>query len=157
MCSSGWLHFFQNKKNGNKDWTAALYSWSYWLQIYSRESEAQAQGPAKVLVLSLQQSHAHYYRLYEKGTTRAILGLQGLHLSNAFWHPNMFQQVWVWSYSALGVLNSGGNTKTIVTHLREVHYRLATVMWCLSIICQYVSAGGLRVLIKVQDKVTQEV
>ena len=32
LCSSQWLHFFWNEKNSNKDWPAAPYSWSYWLQ-----------------------------------------------------------------------------------------------------------------------------
>ena len=41
-------------------------------KIYTRESEVEAQGSAKALVLSLKQFHAHYYRLYEKGTTRAM-------------------------------------------------------------------------------------
>ena len=62
-------------------------------KIYTRESEAEAQGLAKALVLSLKQFHDHYYRLYKKGTTRAIVGLQGLHFSDAFWHLNMSASV----------------------------------------------------------------
>ena len=40
-------------------------------KIDTRESGAEAHGPAKALVLSLKQFHAHYYRLYKKGKTRA--------------------------------------------------------------------------------------
>ena len=57
--------------------------------VYTKESEAETQGPAKALVLSFKQFHVQYYRLYEKGTTRAMVGLKGLHSSNAFWHPNI--------------------------------------------------------------------
>ena len=62
-------------------------------EIYTRESEAEARGLAKALVLSLKQFHADYYRLYEKGTTRAMVSLQGLHLSNAFQYSNMSASV----------------------------------------------------------------
>ena len=58
-------------------------------KIYTRESEAETHGQAKVLVLSLKQYHAHYYRFYEKGTTRAMVGLQGLHMSETFWCLNV--------------------------------------------------------------------
>ena len=58
-------------------------------KIFTRESEAEAQVLAKALVLSFEQFHAHYYRLYEKGTTRAMVGHQGLHSSDAFWHLNV--------------------------------------------------------------------
>ena len=44
-------------------------------KIYALESEVGAQGLAKALVLSLKQFHAHYYRLYKRGTTRAMVGL----------------------------------------------------------------------------------
>ena len=49
-------------------------------KIYTRESEARTRGPAKALVLSLKQFHAHFYRIYEKGTTKAMVGLQVLTL-----------------------------------------------------------------------------
>ena len=54
-------------------------------KTYTRESEAETHGKAKALVLSLKQYHTHYYRFYEKGTTRAMVGLQGLHMSDTFW------------------------------------------------------------------------
>ena len=41
-------------------------------KIYTRESEVETQGQTKALVLSLKQYHTHYFRFYEKGTTRAI-------------------------------------------------------------------------------------
>ena len=53
-------------------------------KIYTRESEAVTQGRAKTLVLLLKQYHTHYYQFCEKGITRAMVGLQGLHTSDAF-------------------------------------------------------------------------
>ena len=53
-------------------------------KIYTRESELEAQGPVEALVLSLKQFHTCYYKPHEKGTTRAMVGLQGLHSNNAF-------------------------------------------------------------------------
>ena len=58
-------------------------------KMYTRESEAETHGKAKALVLSLKQCHSHYYRFYKKGTTRAMVGLQGLHTSDAFQHLNV--------------------------------------------------------------------
>ena len=93
-------------------------------KIDTRKSEAEAQGPAKTLALSLKQSHAHYYRLYENGTTRAIMDLQGLHSSDAFQHLNALASMGLKSFCPW-CFKFRGNTKTIVTHLREVHYRVA--------------------------------
>ena len=44
-------------------------------KIYTRESEVGTHSSAKALVLSLKQFHAHFYRLYEKGTIRAMIGI----------------------------------------------------------------------------------
>ena len=46
-------------------------------KIYTQESEAETHGQAKTLELSLKQYHAHYYLLYEKGMTRAIVAFKG--------------------------------------------------------------------------------
>ena len=88
-------------------------------KIDTRESEAEAQGLAKGLVLSLKQFHVHYCRLYEKGTARAIVGLQGLCLSDAFWNLNMLASMGLKSLCPW-CLKFRGNTKTIATLLREV-------------------------------------
>ena len=93
-------------------------------KIYTRESEAETCGAPNALVLSLKQFHAHYFRLYKKGTTRTMVGLQGLHTSNAFWHPNVLASMGLKLFF-LWCFKFGGNTKTITTHLKEVHYRLA--------------------------------
>ena len=93
-------------------------------KIYTRESVAVAWGPAKALVLSLKQFHTHYYRLYKKVTTRTMVGLQGLHLSDAFWHPNLSASMDLKSFCPL-CFKFGGNTETITILLRVVHYRLA--------------------------------
>ena len=58
-------------------------------KIYTRQLEVETRGPAKASVLSLKQFHTCYYRLYEKGTTMEMVGLQGLHTSNAFWCPKV--------------------------------------------------------------------
>ena len=68
------------------------------LKIYPVELEATAHGWMKTLVLSLKQYHALYYRLYEKGMTRAMVGLQGLHSSNAFRCSNVSSSVGLKSF-----------------------------------------------------------
>ena len=95
-------------------------------KIYTMESEAEAQGMVKALVLSLKQFHAHYYRHYKKGQP----GLWWV--SKAYTQVMssgilICQQVWAWSHSALGDFIFGQNTETTATHPREVHYRLAIV------------------------------
>ena len=95
-------------------------------KIYTRESEVGTHGQAKALVLSLKQFHAHFYRLYEKRTTRAMVGLQGLHSSDAFWHPNVLASMNLHSFCPW-CFKFRGNTETITTDLTEVHYRLAIV------------------------------
>ena len=54
-------------------------------KIHTRESEAETDGRTRALALSLKQYHIHYYRLYKKGTVKAMVGLQGMYTSNAFW------------------------------------------------------------------------
>ena len=93
-------------------------------KVYPRESEVGAHRPVKALVLSLKQFHTHFYQLYEKGTTRAMVGFQGFPSSDNLWHPNVSGKVGhklfcPWCFK------SRGNTEMITTHLREVHYRLA--------------------------------
>ena len=67
-------------------------------KIYTRESEAKTHDRAKTLVLSLKQYHIHYYQFYEKGTTRAMVGLQGLYMSDAFQCSNMSASVGLRSF-----------------------------------------------------------
>ena len=116
-------------------------------KIYTRESEAEAQGSGKALVLPLKQFHAHYYRHYKKGTTRAMVDLQGLHLSDAFQCLNMLASMSLRSYCPWH-LKFWGNTETIATHLREVHYRLAIACN----ICQSFASISVQVVLKHQSK-----
>ena len=95
-------------------------------QIHNKKSEAEAHSQARALVLSLKQYHAHFYRFYEKGTSRAMVGLQGLHKSDAFWHSNVSVRVGLKSFCPW-YFKLGGNTETIAVQLREVHYHLAIV------------------------------
>ena len=62
-------------------------------KIHPCELEAEVPGREKTLVQSLKQSHAHFYWLYKKGTTHAMVSLQGLHSGKG------------WSCSAPGVLS----------------------------------------------------
>ena len=91
--------------------------------VYIQESEAEAHGQTTALVLSLKQYNAYHYWLYEKGTTRAMVGLQGLHLSNAFRCSNVSSSVGLKSFCPW-CFKLGRKAKMITTHLREVHYRL---------------------------------
>ena len=81
----------------------------------------------KTLVLSLKQYHACYYWLYEKGMTRAMVGLQGLHSGDAFRCSNVSFQCGAKIILPL-VFQVGGNTEMIATHLREVHYMMGCYM-----------------------------
>ena len=93
-------------------------------KIYTRESEVGTHNHAKALALSLKQYQPHYYRFYEKGTTRAMVGLQGLHINDAFWHPNVYAGVGLKSFCPW-CFKPDANTETITIHLREVHQHLA--------------------------------
>ena len=93
-------------------------------KVYTRESEVGTCSLAKALVLSLKHFHAHFYRLYKKRTTREMVGLQGLHTSNTFQHLNISASVGLNSFCPW-CFKFRGNTKTITTHLSELHYRLA--------------------------------
>ena len=93
-------------------------------KIQTRELEAETHGRAKTLVLSLKQYNAHYYQFYEKGTMRAMVGLQGLCTSDAFQHSNVSSSVGLKSFCPW-CFKLGGNTEMVATNLREVHYHLA--------------------------------
>ena len=112
-------------------------------KIYTRESEAETHGRVKNLVLSLKQYHAHYYQFYEKATTRATVGLQGLHTSDAFWCSNVSASVGLISF-CLWYFMLGDNMETIATHLREVHYQLATACD----ICKVFANMSVQIILK---------
>ena len=90
-------------------------------QIYTRDSEAKARAWAKTLALLLKQYHAHYYHFYEKGMTRVMVGLQGLHSNNAFRDFYISASVRLKSFCPQ-CFKLGGTAEVIATHLREVHY-----------------------------------
>ena len=96
-------------------------------KVYTHEPEAETHGQAIALVLLLKQYHTHYYWLYKKGTTRTMVGLQGLHSGNAFRCSNVSSSVGLKLFCPL-CFNLGENTEMITTHLWEVHYRLA-IAW----------------------------
>ena len=95
-------------------------------KVYTLESEAEAHGWVKALVLSLKQYHAHCYWLYKKGTTRAMVGLQQATLG---WCLQMLQHFFQCGAKIILplVFQVGGNTAMIATNLQEVCYRLAIV------------------------------
>ena len=156
--SSGGLHFLWNETDDDKNWPATLYSWNHRLQhLYHKvRGIAGTHGPAKALVLSLKQFHAHFCRLYKKGTTGAMVGLQGLHSTDTFWHPNVSASMDLKSFCPW-YFKFRGNTKTIATHLRDVHYRLAIACDICHAFTSMSCASGLRASIKVQHEVAQEV
>ena len=83
-------------------------------KIYTRESEVGAQGLAKALILSLKQFHTQSYMFYEKRPAKDLVGLKGLHSSDAFWCLNMLTSVGPksfcpWHFKFRGI------TKVIVT------------------------------------------
>ena len=100
------------------------------------------QGRKTTLVQSLKQYHAHFYWLYQKGTTCAMVILQGLHLGNAFRCPNVSVSMGLKSFCPW-CLKLGRNTKTIAIHLHEVHYRMAVVC---NICLEFASMSAQRVL-----------
>ena len=57
-------------------------------KIYPGELKAGVQGRKKPHVQTLKQFHGRFYWLYEKGMTHAMVGLQGLHVGDAFRCPN---------------------------------------------------------------------
>ena len=63
---------------------------------------------------------------YEKGTTRVMVGLQGLHTSNALCCSNVSTSVGLKSFCPW-CFKPGGNMETIATHLWEVHYWLTII------------------------------
>ena len=73
---------------------------------------------------SLRQYHTHFYQLYKKDMIHAMVSLQGLHLGNAFKHPNVSASIGLKSFYPW-CLKLGGNTEAIAINLWEVHYRMA--------------------------------
>ena len=94
--------------------------------IYPQEHKADVDGKKKVLVQLLKQFQTHYYQLYEKGMTHAMMGLQGLHLSDAPKYPHISAGMGLKSFSPW-CLKLGANTETITIHLFKVHYGMAVV------------------------------
>ena len=115
-------------------------------KIYTKESEAETHSLTKALVF-LKQPHIHFCRLYEEGTTRAMVGLQGLHSSDASQHSNILASMGLNSF-CLWCFKFGGNTEMIATHLREVHYSLAIVCD----ICQAFASMSMQVDLEHQSR-----
>ena len=78
--------------------------------IYTRGSKTEAHGRTKTLVLLLKQYCTHYYWFYERGMTRAMVGLQGLHSSDAFWCSIVSASVGLKSFCPW-CFKLGGNTE----------------------------------------------
>ena len=78
--------------------------------IYTWKTEAEVHGQKKTLVQSLKQFHAHFYQLYEKGMTQAMVGLQGVHKSDAFKCSNILAIVGLKSFGSW-CLKPGGTLK----------------------------------------------
>ena len=63
-------------------------------KIYTRESEVEAQGPAKALVLSLMQFHTYYYRLLQEGDSQGNGGSPRPYTRATPSGIQMYQQAW---------------------------------------------------------------
>ena len=79
-------------------WWSGLTNCSTLQQPLTPKFTQETHGWARTLVLLLKQNHDHFYHFYEKGMTRAMVGLQGLHLSDAFRHSNVSSSVGLKSF-----------------------------------------------------------
>ena len=124
-------------------------------KIYSRESEVEAQDQQRpwsspwnsstpVTTDVMRRGQPRLWWVSKAYTWAMLSGIQ------KYW------QVWAWSHSVLGVLNSGEHWD-YHNPFKGGALWISHSMQCLLIVHQYVSAGGLRAPIKVQDEVTQEV
>ena len=95
-------------------------------KIHTQESEAKVHGRKKTLMQSLNQFHACFYQLYEKGMTWAMVSLKGLFMSDAFRYSNVSASMGLKSFCPW-CLKLGGNTEMIAIHLRELYYRMVIV------------------------------
>ena len=74
------------------------------------ESDAEVHDWKKTLMLSLKQFHICFYQLYEKGMTWNMVGLQGLHMGDAFRCPSVPVSMGLKSFCPW-CLNLGGTLK----------------------------------------------
>ena len=98
--------------------------------------------------------HVLFYQFYEKGTTRAMVGLQGLHRSDTSQHSNVSASVGLKSFFPW-CFKLGGNTETIATHLRSP----LSVDHCLQhlqIIWQHIGADCPGTPFRMQGQVAQK-
>ena len=102
----------------------STFQWPLTPKFIPETQKAKAHGWMNTLVLSLKWYHVHCYLFYEKRTTRAMVGPQGLHSSDTFGCCNLSSSVGLKSFCPCW-FKLGGNTEMIATHLREVHYLLA--------------------------------
>ena len=108
----------------SQNWPATPYCRGYTLKNTPGNRRQKPMTGWKPWYCHLKQYHACYYWLYEKGTTRAMVGLQGLHLSDVFRHSNISSSVGLKSFCPW-CFKPRGNTEMVATHLTEVHYSLA--------------------------------
>ena len=94
--------------------------------IHPRELKAGVHRKEKTLVQSLKQFYTHFYWLYKKGMTCAMVSLQGLYSGDAFRCPNIPSGMGLKSFCPW-CFKLGGNIETITIHLPEVHYWMAIV------------------------------
>ena len=114
--SCGILQLLWNAQDDGQDWPTAPHRSSHQLPNLHQRLRGQSLWWAKTLVLLLKQYLTHYYHFYEKGMTRAMVGLQGLHLSNTFRCFNISSSVGLKSF-CFWCFKLGGNTEMIATQL----------------------------------------
>ena len=113
-------------------------------KFYPRDSEAGSSGFGGGLGPVLETVPCSVLQvLHEKGPTKAMVGLQGLHSSDAFWwSEHVSASVGLKSFCPLVPQIQGKTLKTLVTHLQGGALQAGHSMWCLLIICWHVGAGG---------------
>ena len=94
--------------------------------IYPWEPEAEVQGKKRLWCIHGNSSLHISTSCTEKGTTHAMVSLQGIHLDDALWHPNISTGMGLKSFCPW-CFTLGRNTETIAIHLREVHYRMTII------------------------------
>ena len=115
-------------------------------KIHQWGSEAETDGRVKKLIQSLKQYHSRFNCFYEKGSKRAMIGLQGLYSNDTFWCLNIAASMGLKSFFPRS-FKFGGNIETIATHLREMHYRLAIACN----ICQLFASMSVQVVLEHQS------
>ena len=121
--SQGRLHFLWSEQDDGQNQPTTMNQRGHPLENPHMGIRGHGHGQKKILMQSLKQYHTHFYWLYEKGMTWAMVGLQWLHISNAFRCPYISASMGLKSFCPW-CPKGRGTLKMITVHLKEVHYRI---------------------------------